>query len=63
VIRSQSGIAPRIQQIADVKDDEFEGDEQAQKAMKGMLFIPCNSLKFRFLVDSKSTPVTLLAAS
>jgi hypothetical protein len=35
VIHSQSGIAPRIQRIADVKDNEFEGDEQAQKAMKG----------------------------
>ena len=34
---SQSGITPRIQRISDVKDDEFEGDEQVQKAMKGML--------------------------
>ena len=37
MIHSQSGIAPRIERIADVKDDEFEGDEQAKKAMKGML--------------------------
>jgi hypothetical protein len=37
VIHGHSGIAPRIRRIADVKDDEYEGHEQAQKAMMGML--------------------------
>jgi hypothetical protein len=37
VVHRQSGLALRIQRIAEIKDDEFEGDEQAQTPLKDML--------------------------
>jgi hypothetical protein len=37
VIENQGRIAERIQRIADVKDDEFEGDGPVPKALTGML--------------------------
>jgi hypothetical protein len=38
--RSKLGPPQRTQRIADVKDDEFAGDEQTRKAMKGNVTAP-----------------------